>query len=110
MLALKRDAYGALIYAHYRGLPSVEIIERDDGWLGVSTGAPSYWPSNGPPQPASGTDVVPIFNSVWNEFLIRCSQPARRPPQAKVGPERQDVGGQRQGPSSESIDLYRDES
>ena len=52
MLSLKKDAYGGLIYAHYQGLPSVEIIERDDGWLGVSTGAPSYfapferWPSH----------------------------------------------------------------
>jgi len=52
MLSPRKDAYGGLIYAHYRGLPSVEIIERDDGWLGVSTGAPSYfapfekWPSH----------------------------------------------------------------
>jgi SAM-dependent methyltransferase len=52
MLSLNSDACGGLIYAHYRGLPSAEIIERDDGWLGVSTGAPAYfapferWPSH----------------------------------------------------------------
>jgi SAM-dependent methyltransferase len=45
------DAYGRLVYAHYRGLSSAEIIERDDHWFGVSTGAPAYfapfeeWPS-----------------------------------------------------------------
>jgi SAM-dependent methyltransferase len=52
MLSLKTDGYGRLIYAHYQGLPSAEIIERDDGWLDVSTGAPAYfapfakWPSH----------------------------------------------------------------
>src|SRR5262245_37916959 len=45
------DAYGRLVYAHYKGLPSTEIIERDDHWFGVSAGAPAYfapfekWPS-----------------------------------------------------------------
>ena len=52
MLPLNKDAYGGLIYAHYQGLASAEIIERDDGWLDVSTGAPAYfapfdqWPSH----------------------------------------------------------------
>jgi SAM-dependent methyltransferase len=51
MLSPKTDAYGGLVYAHYKGLPSTEIIERDDHWFGVSPGAPAYfapfekWPS-----------------------------------------------------------------
>jgi len=51
MLSPRSDAIGQLILAHYKGLPSVEIIERDDGWFGVSTGATAYfapfeqWPS-----------------------------------------------------------------
>ena len=51
MLPPNRDGFGQLIYAHYRGLPSAEIVERDDGWLDVSAGAPAYfapfekWPS-----------------------------------------------------------------
>src|SRR5262245_25969434 len=51
MLQSNEDAYGQLIYAHYRGLPSVEIVERDDHWFGCSAGAPAYfapfkkWPS-----------------------------------------------------------------
>jgi len=43
MRALESDGYGRLIYDHYRGLPSVEVIERDDGWFGTSTGAPAYF-------------------------------------------------------------------
>jgi SAM-dependent methyltransferase len=51
MLHSNQDAYGQIIYAHHKGLPSVEIIERDDHWFGCSTGAPAYfasferWPS-----------------------------------------------------------------
>jgi SAM-dependent methyltransferase len=51
MLSPNTDAYGGLVYAHYKGLPSTEIIERDDHWFGVSAGAPTYfapfekWPS-----------------------------------------------------------------
>jgi SAM-dependent methyltransferase len=51
MLSPKADAYGGLVYAHYKGLPSTEIIERDDHWFGVSAGASAYfapfekWPS-----------------------------------------------------------------
>lgn len=51
MLTRDQDAYGLLVAAHQRGLPSVEIIERDDGWIGVSSGAAAYfapfaeWPS-----------------------------------------------------------------
>jgi SAM-dependent methyltransferase len=43
MLSLSKDGCGSLIYAHYHGLPSFEIVERDDGWLDVSTGAPAYF-------------------------------------------------------------------
>jgi SAM-dependent methyltransferase len=51
MLSQRLDAIGQLILAHYEGRPSAEIIERDDRWFGVSTGAPAYfapfekWPS-----------------------------------------------------------------
>ena len=51
MLSQRLDATGQLILAHYEGRPSVEIIERDDRWFGVSTGASAYfapfekWPS-----------------------------------------------------------------
>ena len=51
MLSPSADAIGQLILAHYRGLPSAEVIERDDRWFGLSTGATAYfaafdkWPS-----------------------------------------------------------------
>ena len=47
----RADAIGQLILAHYKGLPSAEVIERDDRWFGLSTGASAYfaafdkWPS-----------------------------------------------------------------
>jgi len=41
MLSRDEDAYGRLIYDHHRGNPSAEVIERDDGWFGVSAGAPA---------------------------------------------------------------------
>jgi SAM-dependent methyltransferase len=43
MLTRDQDGYGRLIYDHYRSLPSTEVIERDDGWFGVSAGAPAYF-------------------------------------------------------------------
>jgi SAM-dependent methyltransferase len=52
MLTPGEDGYGRLIYDHYRGIPSAEVIERDDGWFGVSAGAPAYfadfaqWPAH----------------------------------------------------------------
>jgi len=36
-------------------------------------------------RPASGTDVVPTFNSFRNELLIRCSQLARRSRRRRCG-------------------------
>ncbi len=43
MLSSDADGYGRLIYDHYRGHPSAEVIERDDGWFGTSAGAPAYF-------------------------------------------------------------------
>ena len=43
MLSPEEDGYGRLIYDHYRGIPSAEVIERDDGWFGTSAGAPAYF-------------------------------------------------------------------
>src|SRR5262245_34657416 len=37
MLPREMDAFGQLIYDHYRGNASADIIERDDGWFGVSS-------------------------------------------------------------------------
>jgi SAM-dependent methyltransferase len=52
MLSQGQDAYGRLIFDHYRGIVSPEVIERDDGWCGTSAGAPAYfapfkeWPAH----------------------------------------------------------------
>ena len=43
MLSQDQDAYGRLIYDYFRGVASPEIIERDDGWIGTSPGAPAYF-------------------------------------------------------------------
>ncbi len=43
MLRPEADGYGRLIHDHHRGLQRAEVIERDDGWFGVSTGAPAYF-------------------------------------------------------------------
>jgi SAM-dependent methyltransferase len=37
------DAYGQLILAYLEGKPSYEIVERDDGSVGPSGGAPTYF-------------------------------------------------------------------
>ena len=42
-MSLNEDAYGRLIYDHHRGRRSAEVIERDDGWFDLSSGAPSYF-------------------------------------------------------------------
>ncbi len=36
------DAHGRVVYDLYRGLGATEIVERDDGWIGVSPG-PSFY-------------------------------------------------------------------
>jgi SAM-dependent methyltransferase len=38
-----KDAYGQLILAYLEGKPSYEIVERDDGSIGPSGGAPTYF-------------------------------------------------------------------
>ena len=43
MLTEQQDAYGQIVWDHLHGKPSVEIIERDDGWFGMSGGAPQYF-------------------------------------------------------------------
>jgi hypothetical protein len=43
MLSPESDGYGRVIYDHYRGLRSAEVIERDDGWVETSAGAPAYF-------------------------------------------------------------------
>jgi SAM-dependent methyltransferase len=52
MPARDTDAYGRLIYDHYRGRRSGEVIERDDGSFTTLAGAPAYfapyaaWPAH----------------------------------------------------------------
>ena len=43
MLTEQQDAYGRIVWDYLHGKPSVEIIERDDGWFGISGGAPHYF-------------------------------------------------------------------
>ena len=40
---LKKDAYGQQVFAYFNGKPSSEIVEREDGLIGVSTGSPLYF-------------------------------------------------------------------
>ena len=52
MLRPEQDAFGLMMERWLRGAPMPEIIERDDGWFGVSAGAPAYfapfpkWPAH----------------------------------------------------------------
>jgi SAM-dependent methyltransferase len=52
MLKDQQDAYGQLLYAHYQGEESQEIIERDDGYIDCSGKPVSYfttyedWPAH----------------------------------------------------------------
>lgn len=39
----KRDAYGQEIWAFFQGKKSFEVVERDDGFVDVSGGAPAYF-------------------------------------------------------------------
>ena len=41
-LTKKQDAYGAAMWDYFRGQGGYEIIERDDGFFGTSSGPPSY--------------------------------------------------------------------
>lgn len=42
-MELKRDAYGQEVWAFFLGKKSFEVIERDDGFVDFSTGAPAYF-------------------------------------------------------------------
>jgi len=38
-----QDAYGRMMWDHLHGKPSAEIVERDDGYLGISAGSSLYF-------------------------------------------------------------------
>lgn len=40
---LKKDAYGQEILAYLAGKEFSEVVERDDGFIGLSGGAPASW-------------------------------------------------------------------
>ncbi len=42
-LKLIEDAYGQEVWYHYNGKKSFEIVEREDGYFDVSSGAPTYF-------------------------------------------------------------------
>lgn len=44
MLTKQQDAYSRIVWDHFHGKPTREIVERDDGWIDMSGGAPSYFP------------------------------------------------------------------
>lgn len=43
MLTKQQDAYGRIVWDYLHGKPSNEIVERDDGWVEVSCGAPTAY-------------------------------------------------------------------
>jgi SAM-dependent methyltransferase len=43
MLTNQQDAYGQAIYESFRGTPTPEIVERDDGFIGASPGSAIYF-------------------------------------------------------------------
>jgi len=42
-LNIKKDAYGQEVWAHLNGKESYEVVERDDGFIGLSGGAKAYF-------------------------------------------------------------------
>ncbi len=42
-LSIERDAYGQEVWAHLNGKESYEVVERDDGFIGLSSGAHAYF-------------------------------------------------------------------
>lgn len=42
-MKLEKDAYGQEIWAYFKGKKSFEIVERDDGYFDISSGAKSYF-------------------------------------------------------------------
>ncbi len=43
MLPDKQDAYGHMIADHFNGKTGYEIVERDDGFIDVSTMGPAHY-------------------------------------------------------------------
>ncbi len=43
MLTQQQDSYGRIVWDHLHRKPTTETVERDDGWIAVSGGAPSYF-------------------------------------------------------------------
>jgi len=39
----KKDAYGQEVWAYLKGKESYEVVERDDGFIGLSSGSASYF-------------------------------------------------------------------
>ena len=39
----KKDAYGQEVWAFFQGKKSFEVVERDDGFVDFSGGAPVYF-------------------------------------------------------------------
>jgi SAM-dependent methyltransferase len=39
----KKDAYGQEVWAYFNGKESYEVVERDDGFVGLSSGAKAYF-------------------------------------------------------------------
>ena len=42
-LTQQQDSYGRIVWDHLHGKRTTEIVEREDGWISVSGGAPSYF-------------------------------------------------------------------
>lgn len=42
-MKLEKDAYGQQVWAYLNGKESYEVVERDDGFVGLSGGAPAYF-------------------------------------------------------------------
>ena len=42
-LTEQQDAYGRMMWDHLHGQPSAEVVERDDGFVGVSAGSGFYF-------------------------------------------------------------------
>lgn len=43
MLTKQQDAYGRIVWDHFHGKPTREIVERGDGCIDISGGAPHYF-------------------------------------------------------------------
>lgn len=43
MLTPRQDAFGQLVFDYHHGIPAVELVERDDGWIAPSGGPAKYF-------------------------------------------------------------------